>query len=187
MKFERSNADARQKISKQATAVGTFRDERNRWESPSAGSKTVHPAKESKPSVTPQAESRQTSQPNKESKPSVTPQAEGRQTSHPAKESKPVVTPQAERRQSVQPPSREARESTATAPSPRKETPPPSPQRASVVVPSRETRVSQPERVQVPVSPVVGKSGASGIFQRGPPSRPADEGRDKEGKDSRRR
>ncbi len=62
MKFERINTDARQKISRQATAVRTFREERNRWESASAAKTTP-----------PQAERRETALPPKERKLTVTP------------------------------------------------------------------------------------------------------------------
>jgi hypothetical protein len=58
--------------------------------------------------------------------------------------------------------------------------------REPVFAPRREANVRQPERVQIPVPPVVVGSGVAGIFRRGPPARPADEATDKEGRDIRR-
>ena len=145
LKFERINTDARQKIARQATAVRTFRDERNRWESTAAGPKTAQPPGERKA----------------------------------------AVTPPIERTQTVQPP-RERRRHCDGAGRAHKEAATPAAQREPAFVPPREAHVPQPERVQIPVPPVVGGSGVQGIFQRGPPARPADEDRAKEGKDIRR-
>ena len=144
MKFERINIDERQKISRQGTAVGTFRDERTRWEAKG------------------------------ERRTKVTPPAEGRETVKPPQERRTTVAPPAEHRETVQPPQ---------APGTRKTEP--SSQRDHAFVPAREAPVSRPERVKIPAPPVVGKAGVSGIFRKSPPSRPLDEGKDKEGKDLR--
>jgi len=135
IKFERITTDARQKITKQATAVRTFRDDRNRWESTAVETKTMQPAKE-------------------------------HQT---------VATPPAERRLNIQTTHQEHQAAVT----------PPVAQREPAVAPTRETPVRQAERVQIPAPPIVGRSGVPGIFQKGPPARPADEGKDKEGKDLR--
>ena len=134
LKFERINTDERQKISRQATALRTFRDERTRWEAKADSPKTVHSPGERKTTVTPPVERRETVQP---------PQAPGNRKTEP------------------------------------------SAQRDHAFVPAREAPVSRPERVKIPAPPVVGKSGVSGIFRKSPPSRPLNEGKDKEGKDLR--
>ena len=151
LKFERINTDARQKISKQAAAVRTFRDDRNRWEAPSAVTKPGQTPKEHKAAVTPPAERQENVQPPKERQSTVTPQAERRPTA-------------------VQPP-RERGGAVAA----------PAAQREPAPVPSLEARAPQSERVQIPVSPIVGRSGTPGIFQKGPPARPSDEGKDNRG------
>jgi len=51
-------------------------------------------------------------------------------------------------------------------------------ERERTYMPTRETQVSQPERIQIPASPVVGNSGRQGIFQKRPPSQPAAESQD---------
>jgi hypothetical protein len=53
LKFEQIKTDARQNISRQATNVHKFGEERNRWESASADQKTVQPPSEHKNPVTP--------------------------------------------------------------------------------------------------------------------------------------
>ena len=152
LKFERINADSRQKIAKQATAVRTFRDDRTRWESAPSSPKTAPQAKEAV---------------------------------RLAKERAAVVTPPTERQEAVRP--AKERAVAVTEPAARKETPAPAAQRTPVLAPPRESRVTQPERVKIPAPPIVGRSGSPGIFQKGPPSRPDNEGRDKEGKELRRK
>jgi hypothetical protein len=53
--------------------------------------------------------------------------------------------------------------------------PAPAAQQKPAFIPPRETQVSRPERIQIPTSPVVGKSGKRGIFQKGPPTNPSAE------------
>ena len=157
MKFERIDTGERQKISKQATAVHTFRDERSRWEAPSAGSqKTVQPSGERKVTAPPQT---------------------GRQETVPLVRERnvPAPPPQTGRKETV-PPVRER--NVPATPQPAKREP--------AIIPVREPRVSQPERVKIPASPVFGRPEKTGIFQKGPPSQPDDEGRNKEGKGRRK-
>jgi hypothetical protein len=59
----------------------------------------------------------------------------------------------------------------------RREAPPPRP---------RQAEAPQAERVQIPPPPAAGRSGLQDIFRRGPPTRPADEGRDAAGRDLRK-
>ena len=137
MKFERMTTESRDTIKKQSTAVHTFGNDRNRWESTTTSQrKSASPTSERKQSV-------------------VSPIGEHRETVQPARERKATVTA-------------------------------PAVQREAVVSPARENRTKQPERVQIPTSPIVGESGRGGFFQRGLPAQPSDEGKDKEGRDLHR-
>jgi hypothetical protein len=113
MKFEQIKTDARQKLSMQATDLHKFSEERNRWESASAGPKTVQPPSEHKGPVTSPTEHRDL-----------------------------VTTPAG---------------------------------RKPASVPLREANLTKPEQVKIPSPPVVGRRGGPGIFEKGPPSRPAGE------------
>ena len=184
LKFERITTDAQQKISSQATAVRTFRDQRNRWEAAAESPKTTPPPgdrreqtpppRESKVTAAPPIERQETVQPPKERKVTASPPIERQETVQQPRERKVAVTPPAERQETVQPPRERKEAATPAAP------------REPASVPPREAKVRQPERVQIPAPPVVGGSGAPGIFQKGPPSRPADEDKDKDGKDIRK-
>jgi hypothetical protein len=191
IKFEKIDADARKKISKQATAVRTYRDERKQWESPAASPKTARPSEDRKTTVPSQTERKQTVQPTEDRKTTVPSQTEHKQTIQPSEDRKTTV--QTERKQTVQP--TEDRKSAVVLPTERRqtvETPrksestvaTPDLQRKSTSSPSRETRVSRPERIQIPASPVTGKQG---IFQRGPPTHPAAESKGNMDTDIRRR
>jgi hypothetical protein len=159
MKFERITPEKRQEIKKEATAVQTFGHERNRWESTTTSQrKTPGANSERKELVAPPATvPRDRVQPDKERKTvPVPPVAVQRETVQPPRERKSVVTP-------------------------------PAVQREATIEPSRESRARQPERVQIPKSPIVGESGRSGIIlQRGPPSQPKAEVKDKDGRDFQR-
>ena len=234
MKFERIGTDARQRISKQATAVSAFRDERNRWESapaspranqpsverrsavipPAERQPTVQSPRENKAAVQPPAERQPTVQVPKEHKAAVTPPAERQPTVQSPRENKAAVQPPAERqptiqspreqKTAVQPPAerqptiqspreqkaavqpRTERQPTVQAPRENKAAvTPPAAVREPAQAPSREAKAPQPERVQVPASPIAGRSGGLGIFQKGPPSRPSDEGKANDGSDLR--
>ena len=177
MKYERIDADARQKISQQSTAVHTYSDNRNRWESPAATSRTTQPTAEHRTTTgTQPIERKQTVRPVEERKTAVSPTTqtvqpdqqlrpvERRQTVQPAEEHKTDAGPTIEHRQTVQ--------------SQRGNTVSPDLQRDRTFTPARETQVSRPERIQVPASPVIGNSGRQSIFQRGPPTYPFDESTD---------
>jgi len=174
LKFEQINPAARQKISKQATAVRTFRDERNRWESTAAAPKTVKPPKERGGTVTPPVERTETVKPPRERGDTVTPPVERTETVKPPKERGDTVTPPVERTETVKPP--RERGDTVT---------PPAEPREPASVPPREARVRQPERVRIPAPPIVGNSDVPEISQKGPPARPDYEDKDKEGKEIR--
>ena len=158
MKFERITPEKRQEIKKEATAVQTFGKERIRWESTTASQrKTPSTNSERKEHVAPTTEPRERVQAEKERKTVIVPPvAVQRETVQPARERKSLVTP-------------------------------PVVQRQATIETPRESRAQQPERVQIPKSPIVGESGRSGIvLQRGPPSQPKAEVKDKEGRDLKR-
>ena len=158
MKFERITPEKRQEIKKEATAVQTFGKERIRWESTTASQrKTPSTNSERKEHVAPTTEPRERVQAEKERKTVIVPPvAVQRETVQPARERKSLVTP-------------------------------PVVQRQATIETPRESRAQQPERVQIPKSPIVGESGRSGIIlQRGPPSQPKAEVKDKEGRDLKR-
>ena len=162
MKFERVTTDTREKSQKQATAVHTFGEERNRWESTTTRqqNKTISPTVGERTERVAQ------------------PIPEHRESAQPTKERAAVETPRAttEHRETAQP----QRERTTTVMAP-------ATSREAVSSPSRESRSPQTERVQIPASPIVGQSGRSGIiFQKGPPSQPSDESSDRDGRDMRR-
>ena len=219
IKFEQINAASRQKISKQASDVRAFRDERTRWESTSARPGPAQLSKEHESAVKPPAERRETVQPAAKEHRETVPPAERRETViQPSKEHKTVVTPPAERRETVVPPAKERepavrqpverretvvptareREPAVRQPAERRETVVPSArerepapavrqpvQREPAAVQPREANVRQPERVQIPASPISGRSGSPALSQKGLPARPSDESNDKDAKDSR--
>lgn len=102
IKFEKIDTDARQKISRQSTAVHTFSDDRNRWESPEAAPKTAQPSENHKTTAIP-SEHKQTIPTDWSHKTTVMPQAEHRQTVQPTEERKNPVTPSTERKRSILP------------------------------------------------------------------------------------
>ncbi len=84
------------------------------------------------------------------------------------------------------PPPRE-RDGRAEAPVERPQAPtaPPAPPEAAPAPPPRQASAPHAERVRIPAPPTAGAPGVTGIFRRGPPTRPADEGRDDAGRDIR--
>jgi sRNA-binding protein len=95
-------------------------------------------------------------------------------TAAPARERQAAETPAPARRESAAPARERQAAETPAAP------------REAAFVPPREVRVPQPERVRIPTPPSAGKSSVLEVFRKGPPTRPADESRDKEGKDIRK-
>jgi len=195
LKFERINTEERQKISKQATAVHTFRDERTRWETTTAAPKTTKPPKERVGTV--KVVGPKTAQPPKEREGTVT--GPGSKTVQPPKERGGTVMAPGERKEAIQlPESRgtvtgpgpktaeppKERGGTVMAPGPKTAQPPkerggtvtgPVAQRTPVSAPARVATVPKPERVKIPVPPISGRSDVPGIMHKGPPARPADE------------
>lgn len=134
VKFEPISTDTRQKISRQATAVRTFGEDRTRWESPAPKPATAQPANNRQPPKPQHLEP--------ERRPS-------------APHELPEMAP-------VEPSSREP-----------------------ASTPPGDARMPNADRVKIPVSPIVGGSGAPGLFRKGPPARPKVEDEDEEGKDIR--
>jgi hypothetical protein len=174
-KFEKIDADTRQKISKQATAVHKFSADRNRWESRAAGSRTTQPSVERKTDVIPSSEHKRTIQPVEENKTTMTPSVDRRQTARPSREHEATVTPSTEQSPMIEPPKKTKGSLTA-----------PDSQRERTSVSHREPQVSRPERVQIPASPVVGNSGRQGLFRKGMPTQPAAESKNYMDTDLRR-
>jgi hypothetical protein len=153
MKFEPIKTDARQKLTREATDVHKFSEERNRWESAPAGPKTVQPPSERKGPVTPPTGRGESVTPPTERKGPAMPSSERREQATPSAERKEQATPSAERREQVTP----------------------STERKSTFAPPREVNRTQSERVKIPSPPIVGRKSGLGIFGKGPPSRPAGE------------
>ncbi len=165
MKFEQIKTDARQKLSRGATEVHKFSDDRSRWESAPAGPKTWQGRAERGGPVSPTTERSQSSPapterkspvgpPSSERRGAVTPPTEGRgRVSAPTEQKSPVVPPSSERKEAAAP----------------------SADRRPASAPPRQLNGNQPERVKIPDPPIVGRRGGPGIFGKGPPSRPADE------------
>ncbi len=182
LKFERIDSDARQAISRQATAVRTFSDQRDRWEAPAANPRTVSQPVNRNAAVPIPAERQATIQPSRDRQPFVPQAGERTETVQPVRDRKPAATPAIERTQTVQPP--RERQGSGTAPSDRNQPAPMPVKREPAFVPPRVVNAPQPERVQIPAPTVVGGSGSQGIFQRGPPSRPADEDKNKDSREN---
>lgn len=169
LKFERIGPDARQKISRQAADVRKFGHDRNLRESPPFDSGKIRPPEDRKPVGIP-PERKPANRPDEHRKPQVVPPVtEPRKPIQPVERPKPPVKPHV-----VRPPERN--ENPGTKPDSRREP-----------VPPRKTRVSTPERVQVPAAPVAGKSGWPGLFKKNPPSRPASEFKNDKKQDLRRK
>jgi hypothetical protein len=202
LKFTRLDTNARQKIARQAADVRTFRDERNRWEATAPGSKAAQASAARRAPVKPPAARRETTAPPRERKEATMPPE--RKTSAPPPERKEVappadrktsappperkeVAPPAERKKSAPPPERKE----VAPPADRKEDTPrakrqedatPTARREAASAPARAPSAPRTERVQIPRAPVVGGSGAPGIFRKGAPSRPTAEDKDETGK-----
>jgi hypothetical protein len=197
LKFTRLNSEARHKVSKQASAVRTFRDERTRWESAAARPKATPSAGAHEAAATLPAARREAARPPAERKAVAPAPSEHREAARPPSERKAVAPAPSEHREAAQPPTE--RKAVAPAPSEHREAAQPpterkaaaaaaTARRESAVAPPRVARAPQAERVQIPVPPSVGRSaGVLGIFRKGPPARPADEDKDSEGKDSRKK
>jgi hypothetical protein len=150
MKFEPVKKDEMQKISKQSTDLRKFGDNRSRWESSPA------PTKSGQPNI---IERKGPSTQPTEQKTGPATQLTGQKIG-PATQPT-TVTPPAERKQPVTPSSEQRGQ---TPPSTERKTPGPSPQ---------ENNVTKSERVNIPSPPIVGKQ--EGIFNKTSPSQPADE------------
>lgn len=82
LRFKRIDTDARQELSRQATAVRTFRDDRNRWESTTKDSRT---ARDHRGTVTAPAERRSTIESSSDRRGTVTAPAEHSERGQPSR------------------------------------------------------------------------------------------------------
>ena len=168
MKFEPVSSSERRKISRQATDVDKFRDQRNRWESPAAGRKTVAPLPESKGTPAPS--------PQRKGPASASGERKGPATG-------PTTPTPAERKDSATRP-------TASTPTERKDSAAAPTERPSRSVSPRDVKVTKPETVKIPKSPIVGKAATENKREVAPPSKPTEERqntRDTKGKDAEKK
>jgi hypothetical protein len=154
MKFIPSNAESQRAIVTQATAVRKFGDERSRWESPATGPKTAQSTVERKTPVAPPIARKEPATSNLERKAPAVPPADRKEPVTSTPERKTPVVPPAERKEPATQPVQ------AKAP----------------FVPPRQVHVTQPERVKVPVPPIVAKERPA---EKDPPPRPVNERKDK--------
>lgn len=160
IKFEKINSDTRQSISKQTTAVGTYRDERSRWEN-TVPDRRIQPVETHKSTPAQPVKYKSDVQPTEDPVvKTVTPYTDHKKRVQPVDEHKPSVTQPAERSQTIQPVKKTERTTS------------PAPQQNPEYNTTRETRPSRPEQVQIPASPVTGNNGKSGFFRKGPPKYP---------------
>jgi hypothetical protein len=158
MKFERKSAESQRTIATQTTATRKYGDDRNRWESPAAGTREGQRAVERKIPGTPSTERKEPMTTTPDRKGPVTQPAERRD-----QERKVVVTPPAERKETTTPERKkpvtvpvehkepatatQERKAPVTAPAERKET--------TTTTPERKTPVRQPaERKEKVTEPV---------------------------------
>jgi hypothetical protein len=168
MKFEPVSSSERRKISRQATDVDKFRDQRNRWESPAASRKTVAPLPESKGTPAPS--------PQRKGPASASGERKGPATG-------PTTPTPAERKDSATRP-------TASTPTERKDSAAAPTERPSRSVSPRDVKVTKPETVKIPKSPIVGKAATENKREVAPPSKPTEERqntRDTKGKDAEKK
>jgi hypothetical protein len=163
MRFEQIDTKTQHEIATKATEVQKFSDKRNHWESTPTTEKTAQPAKESKGTVTQPSEHKEPASASKEQKRSVT---------QPSEHKEPTSAPEEQKRSATQ-----ASEHKEPAPAPAE-------QKGSVTKPAdntpavvspREVKVTKPEKVKVPKSPVEGKSVDSSKSKESPPPAPAEE------------
>ena len=150
MKFEHISNDARNKLAAKTADVHAFSGKRSQWESQPAGQKTNQPLVEHKGAVTQPTGHKEAVSPPVEHKESIS-QPTGHKEAIPQPTGrKEAVSPPVEHKESISQPA----------------------EHKPVVSPPREVTAKKAEQVTIPKSPISNKSG---IFSKGPPSRPSDE------------
>jgi hypothetical protein len=158
MKFEPIKNDARQKISKDSTDLRKFGDERSKWESSPAPTKSGGPNIDRKGPAT-------SGQPEIDRKGPATPGQPNMDRRGPAIQPT-TEAPPAERKQPVAPAPPSEQRGQTTPPATERKTPPPGPSQQG-------NNANKSERVNIPPPPIVGKQ--EGVFNKTTPSQPPDE------------
>ena len=178
MKFEPVSSSERRKITRQATDADKFRDQRNRWESPAAGRRPPgRSGGQGDPSASPQH--REPAPASRERKGPATGPATSAPTERKGAPAGPAAS--APRNARVRHLSRRPPRLPSGRIRPRRR------RRPVRVRCPRETKMTKPETVKIPKSPLVGRSVGASRREAGPPSKPAEERqspRDTKGRDS---
>ena len=189
IKFEHIDANAQQKIVTQATAVKTYKAERNQWESTPAQQKTAQPPIEHKGTVTTPFQKNDQMTTPKQKGPATSPGKQRGQMTQPKETTPQPVTPP-EQKGSKTPPGNQRGQMTQpnepktqpiTTPEQKYSKTPPGRQKEQMTQPNEpknpiispgEVQMTKPERVKVPAPPIVGKQGAA---EKSMPPQPANE------------
>jgi hypothetical protein len=195
LKFEPVSSGERKKITRQATDVDKFREQRNRWESPAASPKPLRPLAESKRTVTPPSERKDSAPPSVDRRGPANPPTVSAPTDRRGPTTPPTASTPTDRRGPANPPTAStptdrkgpATGPTASAPTDRKGSVAAPTERTSRFVSPRESRVTKPETVNIPKPPIVGKSATQSKREAAPPAKPVEErqtSRDTKNKDT---
>ncbi len=158
LKFEPVSSSEQKKITRQATDVRKFGDQRTRWESPAVSRRTVGPLTERKEIVKPPAEHKEPTVGSPERKAPASP---------PVEHKEPTVGPR-ERKAPTTPP-------VASTPAERKATGPVPAEHAPPFVSPREVKMTKPETVRIPRPPIIGRAFTPSRQEVGTPSNPTAE------------
>jgi hypothetical protein len=166
LKFEPVKNDERKKITRQATDVYKFGEQRHRWESPAVSHKTVEPLPPPRTAATPPFERREQARPLAEHKEQVTP-VKREEPRRPTAERQEPLRTVLERKDTPTPPA-------APKPKDDKSSVAPKTEHAPEFVAPREVKITKPETVKIPKPPILGRSISEKIA---PPSKPTEEQR----------
>jgi hypothetical protein len=169
LKFEHIDTNAQEKIATQATAAQTYKAERNRWESASPVQKTVEPPMGNKGPVTSPGHQKDRMTQPKETKtqPVTTPENNGRIKS-PGRQKDQMTQPKEPKARPTMTPNNKGPVTSPAQPKEQITQPKTNPE----LVPPGKGRMTQPERVKVPPSPIVAKQSAA---EKNPPPQPVNE------------
>ena len=172
MKFEPVSSGERRRITRQATDADKFREQRNRWESPAASPKTARPLPEAKATPAPSPQHTEPAPASRERKGPATGPAPSAPTERRGAPTGPTASAPAERKGA---PAGPATGPATSAPTERKGPTTGPAARPSPAAAPRETKMTKPETVKIPRSPLVGRSIGASRREAGPPSKPAEE------------
>jgi hypothetical protein len=153
LRFQSINSSEQKRITRQATDVQKFGDQRDRWESPEASHRSVEPLPQAKAVETPPLEHKERAFVPAEHKEQGAAPVERRstatlpKTSTPPEEKSPAATGIEQART----------------------------ERTRLFVSPREIKVTKPETVKIPKPPIIGKSAGQSKREVGPPDKPVEE------------